>query len=155
MILDTMDNAGLYAGLSEGLGKALKALADYSQDPYVTGRTEIDGTKLFLLANAYETKPLGESSRMEAHRAYIDVMYMVEGEEMIYVKPTDRLTSVEKEYTPAMEALLALVDDDCTAVRLQKGQFVVLFPEDAHCPSCCVGEPAGVKKIIGKLAVDY
>ena len=86
MILDTISNAKNYEALSPRLTEALRAAAAYPTDPYVVGRTELDGDNLFLLANSYETKPLNEESLLEAHRKYIDVMYMVEGEEIIYVK---------------------------------------------------------------------
>jgi beta-galactosidase beta subunit len=34
----------------------------------------------------------------KAHKQYIDVMYMVEGEEIIYVKQTENIKNVTKEY---------------------------------------------------------
>ena len=57
------------------------------------------------------------------------------------------------EIVPAIEALLAELDADTTAVRLQAGCFVILFPQDAHAPACAVDAPKNVKKIIGKVKV--
>ena len=52
-----------------------------------------------------------------------------------------------------MEALLGDTDEDATAVRLEAGSFVVLFPQDAHSPACYADGKQTVKKIIGKVKV--
>ena len=152
MILDTITNANVYAGLHAGVDMALKAMAAYTPENYQTGKGELDGDKVFLLCNAYTTNAPA-NAKMEAHRAYIDVMYMVEGEETIYVKPTAQLGNITMEYDPAGDALLGDLDADATPVRLTAGSFIVLMPQDAHAPACMVDTPKGVKKIIGKVRV--
>lgn len=154
MILDTISNAKQYEVLSPRLAGALKAAADYPTNPYVIGKTELDGDNLFLLACSYDTKSFGQESLMEAHRKYVDIMYMVEGEEIIYVKPTYDLRELIMKYDPVKDALLAKVDDNSTAVRLHAGQFVVLYPQDAHCPGCSIISSETVKKIIVKMSVE-
>ena len=150
MILDTMENARQYAGLNPDLDRILEAMKAYTPDNYPDGRIELDGSRLFMLLKSYDTHELGDSLS-EAHRNYLDVMYMVEGEETIYVKPTAQLKNVTKEYDPAIEALLAKTDEDVTPVLLKAGSFVVLFPQDAHTPACHANGPCKVKKIIGKV----
>lgn len=150
MILDTLNNASHYYASLPGLDQAVAALHGFNADDYITGRTEVDGDHLFLLANAYAPKEQNEDCLMEAHRRYADIMYMVEGEETILVKPTEQLTKIEQEYDPAGDALLAQVDGDCTAVCLKAGQFLVLLPQDAHCPALR-RNAAQVKKVICKL----
>lgn len=152
MILDTIENAKAYEGLHPGIDMALKAVAAYTPENYETGKVELDGDKVFLLRNAYTTNDPAKAI-FEAHRAYIDVFYMVEGEEIIYVKPTAQLSNITKEYDPAGDALLAAMDPDVTPVRLTAGSFVILMPQDAHAPACWVDGAKGVKKIIGKVRV--
>ncbi len=152
MILDLIENAGQYAGLYPGVDRALKRMQTYSPENYPGGKVEVDGDRLFLLLNSYETHE-SQGALMEAHRRYLDVMYMVEGEEIIYVKPTGSLGNVTKPYDESIEALLAKLDEDATAVRLTAGSFIVLFPQDAHAPGCCVESPTNVKKIIGKVQI--
>lgn len=53
----------------------------------------------------------------EAHKQYIDVMYMVEGEEIIYVKQTENIKNVTKEYDSEIDALLDNLDDDAIPIR--------------------------------------
>ena len=154
MILDTLEHAAQYAPISEGLREAFQALRTSELDPYVTGKTEIIPDKLYFIKNAYSPKEFGSESLLEAHRDFIDVMYMVEGEELIYVKPTDRLRQIDKPYDASIEALLTRPEGDETAVLLQQGQFLVLFPQDAHCPANRAGSET-VKKIICKVKVDW
>ena len=152
MILDQLKNAKQYEGIHAGVDKALEAMKQYTSDNYPLGKVEIDGDNVFLLLNCYETRAK-EESKAEAHRKYIDVMYMVEGAETIYVKSVDSLKHITAEYTPEMEALLGDTDEDATAVRLEAGSFVVLFPQDAHSPACYADGKQTVKKIIGKVKV--
>lgn len=154
MILDTIKNASLYAGVHAGIDKVLSLAKEYTPENYPSGKLEVDGESVYMIFAAYETHAK-EGALTEAHRKYIDVMYMVEGSETIYVKPTDKLLNVTKEYDPSIEALLADTDDDITAVRLEEGSFIVLFPDDAHAPAC---DPlpktnVKVKKIIGKVLI--
>ena len=152
MILDQLKNAKQYEGIHAGVDKALEAMKQYTPDNYPLGKVEIDGDNVFLLLNCYETRAK-EESKAEAHRKYIDVMYMVEGAETIYVKSVDSLKHITAEYTPEMEALLGDTDEDATAVRLEAGSFVVLFPQDAHSPACYADGKKSDKKIIGKVKV--
>lgn len=152
MILDQIKNASCYADIHSGVTKALKEMAKYTPDYYPGGRVELDGDNLFLLLNTYETHS-PDGVLCEAHQKYIDVMYMIEGEEIIYVKLTNRLCEVTKAYDPAIDALLAQADADATPVRLSAGSFIVLFPQDAHAPGCYDMAPQTVKKIIGKVRI--
>ncbi len=155
MILDCMENAGQYAGVAAGLGEILAAELAYAGRPGAAGGEKVHGEAMFINDCRYETKPMDAGARHEAHRKYIDVMYMVEGEEAIYVKPADRLREVTQPYDTSGDALLAAIDGDETVVRLRAGQFVVLFPQDAHCPARCAGQKRQVHKLIGKLAVNF
>ena len=152
MILDQIKNASCYAGILPGVTRALEEMGKYTPDNYPGGRVELDGDNLFLLLNTYETHS-PDGVLCEAHQKYIDVMYMIEGEEIIYVKPTNRLCEVTKAYDPAIDALLAQADADATPVRLSAGSFIVLFPQDAHAPGCYDMAPQTVKKIIGKVRI--
>ena len=152
MIFDQMKNASCYQGILPAVTTALEKMATYTPDNYPGGKVTIDGDNLFLLLNTYETRDPA-AAQFEAHEKYIDVMYMVEGEEIIYVKPTEALSTITKEYDPAIDALLAKLDSDAAPVRLTAGSFVVLFPQDAHAPACYDTAPQTVKKIIGKVKI--
>lgn len=152
MIYDKLANASLYACISPELGEALQVLQNLNMNNYVTGKVNVDGDRLFYMCNAYETREK-KDALMEAHQQYIDIMYMVEGEEIIFVKPTEDLEQITNPYDESTDALLAAIDYDTTALRLQKGQFVILYPQDAHSPMCKTDNPEAVKKIVMKLRI--
>lgn len=152
MILDQMKYAACYAGVLPAVTKALEEMVKYTPDNYPGGRVDVDGERLFLLLNTYETHS-PDGALCEAHQKYVDVMYMVEGEEIIYVKPTDRLRTITRAYDHEADYLLAELDQDATPVRLRAGQFVMLFPQDAHAPGCYDNAPQTVRKIIGKVRI--
>lgn len=153
MILTKLENASRYAGLHAGIAKVLNAAGGYTPENFVPGRVTLDGDKVFMNLSEYETHPL-EGALSEAHRLYADVMIVLEGSETVYVKPAKELKHITREYDPSIEALLALTDEDVSAIRLEPGSVLILFPEDAHAPGCRADVPSRVKKIIGKVLLD-
>ena len=155
MIFGNIKDRSRYAGVHAGVARALEAEAGYTAENFADGSVQLDGERLFLNFAKYETHP-AEGQVCEAHRKYIDVMYMVEGCETIYVKDVSKVAKITRPYEDAIEALLGTTDQDAVPVRLSAGEFVVLFPEDAHTPGCDAdGKSSSVKKIIGKVMVDY
>ena len=152
MIFDILANASQYRGIHEGIDRVLCEAAQYGADNYPEGKRELEGDSLFMIFAQYDTKN-AEGAQAEAHRKYIDVMVMVEGEETIYVKNTGRLSNVTMPYNDAQDALLADTDADATPVRLTPGSFIVLFPQDAHTPACHTTTQTHVKKVIGKVRI--
>lgn len=151
MIFDTLANAAKYKGLNPDIDKVLETALKYNKDNFPDAPLVLDEFKRMNNAQ-YTTHPVSEAV-FEAHRAYIDVMIMIEGEETIYVKPTDRLRKITKEYDASIEALLAAPEEDATAVHMEPGCFCILFPQDAHMPGCVAGEAMPVKKFIGKVKI--
>ena len=152
MILDKLENAARYAAINEGIVKAVEAAKQLRADTYQKGRVDVDGEHVYLNCAEYDTHER-VGALTEAHRAYLDVMVMIDGCETVYVKRTDALQNVTKPYEASIDALLADTDADVTAVRLVKGDFLVLFPEDAHAPGCHADAPCHVKKVIGKVKI--
>ncbi|MBQ4120327.1 MAG: YhcH/YjgK/YiaL family protein [Clostridia bacterium] len=152
MIFDSLVNAKQYKGLNAKIDKLLEEAKKYTSDNYPEGVLELDGKDLYMIFANYETHDRKDAV-VEAHKQYIDVMYMVEGEETIYVKQTQDIKNITKEYDAEIDALLGDLDDDAVPIRLKAGSFVVLFPQDAHSPACVVDAPLNVKKIIGKVRI--
>jgi len=151
MILDTLQNAHLYHGLGPKFIKAFEYLAQTDFNALEKGKYEIEGKDIFAIVNEYDTvDPSGE--RMEAHRKYIDIQYIVKGAELIghdlllqktpsqaYDEPTDFMLFDEK---PAF------------FTKLEQDQFAVFFPSDLHMPNLRIDQPIPVKKIVIKISVN-
>jgi YhcH/YjgK/YiaL family protein len=152
MILDKVENAARYASVRAGIPAAVKAALKLNAATFEKGRVDVDGDNLYLNCAEYDTHEK-DGALSEAHRAYLDVMVMIDGCETVYVKRTDALCNVTKPYDASIEALLADTDADVSAIRLEKGDFLVLFPEDAHAPGCHADAPCHIKKAIGKVKI--
>ena len=152
MIYDSIAHAQQYQGLHAGIDQVLEEVQKYTSENYPKEASHLNGNDVYMMFGCYETHPK-EEAIAEAHQQYIDVMYMVEGEELIYVKHTDDLQNITKEYNPEIDALLGELDEDAMPILLKAGSFVVLFPQDAHSPACVVDSPMAVKKIVGKVRI--
>lgn len=109
MIVDTIGNAKQYQGINSGVDRILEAVTAYTPDNYPVGRIPLDGENLYMNLEMYQTHSREEGTA-EAHRKYIDVMYIVEGVETIYVKSVDRLQNIRINYNAEkdLEAVLIL-----------------------------------------------
>jgi biofilm protein TabA len=100
------------------------------------------------LVQRYTTK-LPAEGRWEAHRAHIDLQMVVQGEEHIGVAPLERMTA--EPYDAERDLLWLTGEGD--RVTLRPGDFVLLWPEDAHMPGMAITEPCPVLKVVFKIRV--
>ena len=135
------------------IDKAVERIKSINTENYAAGQIVIDGKDVFLNLFEYDTKDAALSTS-EAHRKYIDVMYVVEGEETVLVKNLADESCITKEYDKADDYLLAKTDADASAIRLYPGMLLILFPEDAHAPGCNTDSTHHVKKIVGKVKIN-
>lgn len=151
MIVADLDYASDQIALTPALQKALDFLRQSRGQALADGRVEIDGQRLYALFQSYETRS-GEPN-FEAHRKYLDIQYVVAGEEVIGWASIDRM-AVDVPYDEAKDVCLGHVaPGEMTPVRLSAGQLAVLYPTDAHAPKLAAGAPTAVKKIVVKVAI--
>lgn len=151
MIVTDLEHAAEQIALNPALQKALAFLRQTRSQALADGRVEIDGDQVYALVQSYTTQR--GAPKFEAHRKYLDVQYLVAGEEVIGWAILDRMM-VDTPYDEAKDACLGHVPEpDVTPVRLSAGQLAVLYPCDAHAPKLAAGEPMPVKKIVVKVAV--
>jgi YhcH/YjgK/YiaL family protein len=138
--------------LTPTLVKAIEFLRRPDLAALSVGRVEIDGDRVFALPQRYETAP-AETPRFEYHRKYIDIQFIVEGEEVIGWAPSGQM-KITEPYDREKDVTFGTVPPDAmTPVRLRAGQLAVLYPEDAHAPRLAAGAPAKVCKIVVKVEV--
>ncbi len=149
MIADLLTNAGLYTALGPGIARGLQFLAETDLAGLAQGRHELDGQRLYALVSDYAPKPPGEG-RWEAHLRYLDLQYVVSGVERIGVVPIDRLTAGDYDADRDMFRLSGAGD----FLTFGAGQFMILWPGDAHMPGIDAGEPGPVRKVVVKIAIE-
>jgi YhcH/YjgK/YiaL family protein len=151
MILDTLENAHLYYGLGPKFIKAFKYLNATDLASLEKGKYEIDGKDIIAIVNEYETVD-PSSERMESHKKYIDVQYIVRGAELI---GHDQLLekSPSKAYDEEADYML-FSEKPSFFSRMEQNYFAIFFPTDLHMPNIRIDQPAQVKKVVIKISVQ-
>ena len=146
MILDHISNAALYSGTHPLFAQAFAYLASAS-DP--VGSYDLAGDDLVAKVQEYTTRAEG---KFEAHDRYIDIQYIVEGEEKMYYA---RRTGMEvlSPMDAAKDAAFYADTADCVEITVRAGDFAIFFPDDAHKPGIRANGECTVKKIVMKVKV--
>jgi YhcH/YjgK/YiaL family protein len=148
MIIDTLENIGRYECLHARFKAAFHFLRNTNLSALPDGRLEIDGDRLFVLTQTYQTKPL-EGGKLEAHRKYIDIQFVVSGEEYIGYAPL----AGQKPVDPFNEEKdIGFYQGESSLTKISAGMFAIFYPNDAHLPSRYLQAPMPVKKIVMKVA---
>lgn len=149
MIVDTLNNAPLYRCLSPRIARAFDYLRATDFQRAAAGTFEVDGQQIRAIVQDYATidRTLGA---WEAHRQHIDLQYVVSGTERIGYAHTHRLKP--DRYDPARD-ILPLTGMGAF-LPLGPGDFMLLFPEDAHMPRIAVKGSEMVRKVVVKIAVS-
>ena len=147
MILDKLTAAQAYRGIHPRLDAVLDRLNEDFLATVGSEAMRLEGDALYVTRFTYETLPL-EDTFFEAHRRYLDVHLMMEGEERVELASPGGLTLFEHKddfyaYRGAAEQSLVL----------RPGSFLVVFPEDAHRIKIQVNGPETVSKVVFKVLV--
>ncbi len=148
MILDDLAHANRYLPLHQGFQAAFEFLARPDLGKLDSGRHEIDGDRIFALIN----RDVGrgrDGARFEAHRKYIDIQFLVDGNEEIGWSPLGECTTISEPYDDSRD-ILFYADRPNLWIWLPVGKYMIFFPEDAHAPLASTGN--NVKAVI-KIAV--
>jgi YhcH/YjgK/YiaL family protein len=149
MILDKLENAGYYEPISENLRKGFEFLRNTELSSLEVGRYEIDGKNVFALVSEYDSKK-PEDCRLEAHRVYADIQYIVSGKEYIGFDTIGNQT-ILTEYNPEKDIIF--YTGETTQLCLASGMFAVFFPQDVHRPCMQIDGPEKVKKVVVKVKI--
>jgi len=105
----------------------------------------------FGLEQVYNSKNK-EKCFFESHKQYIDVQFILEGEEIIEVVNTNSL-EIDMPYSQEMDLIKYKNKDESSRVVLKKGDVAIFYPQDAHMPCVKVKSSLKVIKTVVKVAV--
>lgn len=151
MVYSTLKDAAVYAPLSKGIKMALDFLTLTDLTQLEDGRHPIDGDDVYALLQSYTTHSYN-AARLECHQAYIDLQYVFEGSEQVYVGLLDGTHRLMEE---ALEKDYALYKGDATPLLLGDGRFLLLWPQDLHAPGVTAEQPQQVRKVVVKIKIDF
>ncbi|UML94251.1 YhcH/YjgK/YiaL family protein [Shewanella xiamenensis] len=153
MIVDTLANRHIYQSLSPRIATALAHLAsaDFSQLP--VGNYHLDGEDIFVIVNDYHTKPQS-TEPFEVHQKYIDVQYVVSGEEEFGYLPLADQTPSKPYFEKHDYAEFDYESNKANAsyIQLKAGMFALFFPGDMHMPGTS-DTPTAVRKVVIKVKI--
>lgn len=109
------------------------------------GRYELDGGAFYLVQDCKQ-RPR-EGAKFESHKRYIDIQYIVEGEEDMEVADIDTLTLTDA-YDEQGDYML--FEGSGALLHFKKGDFAVYFPSDGHMPSL----DGATRKVVIKIPVE-
>ena len=148
MIIDSLANAGKYAGLHPHFAKAFEYISKQDLVSMEPGKFEIDGDTLRAIVSDKPGVAAAESAaKFECHNKHIDIQVCIRGNEQIGWKPRGSCTQQRGEYN-ADKDVVFYNDAPDTYFGLTDGQFAIFYPEDVHAPM--IGEGT-IKKMVVKV----
>ena len=150
-IKDVPDNISRYP---DKLRQAIEYLASTDFSKLESGRYVLDGETMYANVDRYMTR-VPDSGLPEAHRKYIDVQYIVEGEEDISWCPMNSMLREDAPYDENRDIVFFKELVAGNSIVMKKGNYAILFPNDVHRPcGSLYDEPTSVTKVVVKVAVD-
>ena len=147
MIYATIKDLEQYKKMHQGFEKAFDFLVNNDLNSLQIGKHIIDGDNVFALVQEYETKE-SKDAKFEAHRKYIDLQYVVYGNEKIGHAIIDN----RKDLMPFdQENDFALLDCDGSFITVKSKEFCIFYPNDAHMPGISNVEKTKIRKIVIKI----
>ena len=148
MIYAKQKDAPAYRGIHPNLDLALERITPEFLASVGSERVDIvDG--VYATRFTYETVP-AEESFFEAHKKYLDIHIMVEGSEGVEIAPPEVLAEFDRVEANDFYAYRGEGDYRLT---LSPGDFLVVFPGDAHRIKMQLDGPKTVSKVVFKVKI--
>lgn len=149
MFVGKLSQTEKYYDMHPAFEKAFKYLRETDLTKLAMGRNEIDGDKMFCLVSKGPGKKR-EDAKLEAHRKYIDIQYIISGTDEMGSKPTADCAEVETAYD-ATKDLEFFKDKAVKWTKVPAGSFAIFYPEISHAPLVSDGE---IHKAVLKVLIE-
>lgn len=127
--------------------KAFAFLKNQDLNTIAKGKYPIDGDNVYASVTYDSTKDFNKTN-WESHRKYIDLQYVIAGEERIGVAPISE-AKVTNEYNEKRESANYITEGKFYSAK--PGTFFIFFPSDVHRPGITPGGNKPVKKLVVKV----
>ena len=149
MILARNETALDYLGLHPNLDLALRRITPAFLSALGTDRVDIVPGEVWCTKFTYDTIPDSESF-FEAHEKFLDIHLMLQGSERVEIASPCRLQPFESK--PEND-FYAYHGEGAHKLLLSPGDFLVVFPDDAHNIKMMCGSPETVTKAVFKVKI--
>lgn len=152
MIKNSLKYTKYYYNLSEKIKAGLQYLENNDLNTLENGRYDIIGNDVYINIQDYNTKPENQG-KWEAHREYIDIQYIIKGEEKIGIGEIQDFETTEA-YSKDKDVEFLKTNTEVHFVTLKENDFVILYPQDVHMPQIYTSIESGyVKKAVVKVKI--
>jgi len=127
--------------------KAFAFLKDTNLLTLKNGRQNIDGDNVYAIVSEAPSKDYDKTA-FESHKNYIDLQYVITGEENMGRTPVESL-KVDKAYNERAD--IAYYTGDGKIYTVAQNSFLLFFPGEAHRPNITPGGNKVVKKVVIKI----
>ena len=152
MIIDKLENACFYYGFGDKFEKAFEFLKETNLKEMENGRYEIDGDEIYVALQDYNTKPEVDG-KFEAHKEYIDIQFIVTGEEKLGYGNIEHYTPTTEYDKEKDIVFLKNKEKENHFVYAKENDFVIFAPQDAHMPCISIDKSTYVKKAVVKIKI--
>ena len=149
MILATNETARDYLGIHPNLDLALERINPEFLSALGETRVDIVPGEVWCTKFTYETIP-DEESFFEAHEKFLDIHMMLSGSERVEIADPQALTPLRSE--PEND-FYAYTGEGRHKLLLSPGDFLVVWPSDAHKIKMFVDAPSQVTKAVFKIKI--
>lgn len=133
----------------KAIQKALEFLGAHDFSTWEPGSYEIDGRKMYANVDVVMTKAY-EEAKVEGHKDYMDVQYVVYGDEIMawhndgHEEPIEAYPDKDVYfYNPKLT--------DNGQVYMHSGDYAIFYPTELHRTLIAPGEVQEIRKVIVKI----
>ena len=148
MIFSALSQADRYASLHPLFTRAFEYIRNTDLHSLAPGRYDIVGDDLFAIVEHAQGKPK-EHAQLEAHRKYIDIQLVLDGDEQMGWKPLADCHNPVSEHNEEKD-IRFFRDAPASWITVPPDHFCIFFPEDAHAPLVASGN---IRKVVFKIAM--
>lgn len=149
MIFDNIKNASAYFNLDEKIKEGLLFLQNNDLNNIKEGKHTIS-EDIYVNIEQYYPKPI-EKCKLESHKEYIDIQFIIEGEEMLgFVNLNEKSLSPIDAYNEKKDIIF--YNGECNYLKAKQNDFVIFYPNDVHKPQIATNNNnIPVKKAVVKI----
>ncbi|MBN1464434.1 YhcH/YjgK/YiaL family protein [candidate division KSB1 bacterium] len=146
MIIATLDQRGEFEDMHPAFAQVFDFLGQENLADLAPGRYPVDGDRLYCIVSRDSGKTRAEA-KLEAHRKYIDIQYVIAGDEEMGWRPTAECSDIDTPYDDEKD-IMFYSDPITTWRKVAPGSFAIFTPDDAHAPMVGRGE---IHKVVCKI----
>ncbi len=153
MIFGHINDLAKFSFLPAPILKALQHIKDTDFLAKPAGNYDLQGKDIFVQVIDTNTKNVADT-RPEVHKQYLDVQFLVKGNEKIGVTFDTGKNTVSEDFLKEKDLLFYTGVENESWLTFIPGNFAIFLPNDVHRPVCAVNAPEAIRKVVIKVKLS-